>query len=63
MLPVELLRAYTRKGQIMPIYSNLTKENLDLASALLELFKNHLGKQKGELLDKISTFLGFVRTD
>ncbi|MFQ5759073.1 MAG: DUF790 family protein [Candidatus Bathyarchaeia archaeon] len=56
MLPLDLLRVRTRKGQIKPIYADINEENLELATTLLELFRTHLGKRKGDLLDRVSAY-------
>ena len=56
MLPLELLRVRIRTGRIRPVYADLTSENLDLATVLLKLFQTHLGKHKGDLMDKVSTY-------
>jgi predicted nuclease of restriction endonuclease-like RecB superfamily len=54
LLPLELLRVRTKMGQIRPVYADLTRENLDLATALLNLFQANLEKRKGDLLDRVS---------
>lgn len=56
MLPLDLLRVRTRKGQIKPVYADINKENLELATKLLELFRTHVGKRKGDLLNRVSTY-------
>jgi predicted nuclease of restriction endonuclease-like RecB superfamily len=56
MLPLSLLITRTLKGRVKPVYASLTGENLALAAKMAELFKAHLGKPKGQLLDKLSVF-------
>ncbi|MCK4497863.1 DUF790 family protein [Candidatus Bathyarchaeota archaeon] len=56
MLQLELLRARTRKGQIHPIYADLTQRNLDLSGRIIEAFQANVGEKKGRLLKKISSF-------
>ena len=56
MFPLELLRVRTIKGQIKPVYADLTSENLDLATRLLWLFQNHVGKRKGDLFEKVTAY-------
>lgn len=56
MLPLDLLRVRTRKGQIKPIYADIDEKNLEIATELLELFQNCVGKRKGDLLDKVATY-------
>ena len=56
MLPANLLRVRTVKGQIYPLYAELDDENLRLAEKLVKLFQDHIGKRKGELLDEIAAF-------
>jgi len=61
VFPLELLRVRTIKGQIKPVYADLTSENLDLATKLLWLFQTHVGKRKGDLFEKVSAYetIGF----
>ncbi|UCE95577.1 MAG: DUF790 family protein [Candidatus Bathyarchaeota archaeon] len=54
MLPINLLRVRTRKGQINPIYAEVNNENLNFAKELTSLFKGNLGKPKGGLKEKVS---------
>jgi predicted nuclease of restriction endonuclease-like RecB superfamily len=56
LLPTNLLRARTAKGQIYPLYADLDDENLRLAEKLIKLFQGHVGKRKGELLDEVTAF-------
>lgn len=56
LLPLDLLRVRTRKGQIKPVYADIDAKNLELATKLLELFRNYVGKRKGELLERVSAY-------
>ena len=56
MLPIDLLRVRTRKGQIAPVYADTNEENLELATQLVKLFKSNIGKKKGYLLGKVSHY-------
>ena len=56
MLPFNLLRVQTRKGQIRPVYADISKENLDFATELSKLFRDHIEKRKGALLDEVSKY-------
>jgi len=56
LLPLNLLRVHTRKGQIRPIYAEANKENLDFAGELVTLFKAYVGKRKGDLLEEVSAY-------
>jgi predicted nuclease of restriction endonuclease-like RecB superfamily len=46
MLPNELLAVWKRKGLIWPRYANLSDDNLEVASSLIEAYKNHVGEKK-----------------
>ena len=61
MLPIDLLRVRTRKGQILPVYADVNEENLGLATRLVKLFESNIGKRKGDLLERVSDYetLGF----
>jgi predicted nuclease of restriction endonuclease-like RecB superfamily len=56
LLPLNLLRVRTKKGQITPIYTDMNKENIDFARVLITLFKTHPGKRKGELIENVSAY-------
>ncbi len=56
MLPLDLLRVHTRRGQIQPWYAEINSKNLGMASKLLELFQSHIGERKGTLLDRVYTY-------
>lgn len=61
MLPINLLRVRTRKGQIQPIYADIDQESLELATQLMKLFERNIDKKKGDLLEEVSNYenLGF----
>jgi predicted nuclease of restriction endonuclease-like RecB superfamily len=67
MLPKSLLVAQKRRDKIKPIYATLNKENLELANLLIQTYKDHLGKKKGELdasienLEEIGYDYRFIR--
>jgi hypothetical protein len=56
MLPSELLRVRVQRGQIFPIYTQIDSDSLGFAEELLEVFKNSVGKKKGELEERLKTF-------
>ncbi|NIS83234.1 MAG: DUF790 family protein, partial [Anaerolineales bacterium] len=56
MLPLELLRARTRKGRIEPVYADINPENLKFADTLLELFRRHVEKRKKELQARVAAY-------
>ena len=46
MLPGDLLAVWKRKGVIWPRYARFSEENLEVASALIEAYKRHVGEKK-----------------
>jgi uncharacterized protein len=46
MLPSNLLVVWKRKSEIQPRYAKLSNENLEVASALIEAYKQHIGEKK-----------------
>ncbi len=46
MLPGDLLAVWKRKGIIWPRYARFSDENLEVASALIEAYKRHVGEKK-----------------
>ncbi|MCK4933204.1 DUF790 family protein, partial [Candidatus Bathyarchaeota archaeon] len=56
MLPLDLLIARIKKGSIQPIYAEINKENLEVATQLLDLFQASTGRKKKELLEQVSSF-------
>jgi hypothetical protein len=56
MLPSELLAVWKRKGVIWPRYAKLLDDNLEVASGLIGVYKNHVGEKKRvvkEFIDEI----------
>ncbi|MEE8168461.1 MAG: DUF790 family protein [Candidatus Hydrothermarchaeales archaeon] len=49
MLPSELLVARQRSGKVFPKFVEITENNLELASSLIDIFKGYIGKKFGEL--------------
>jgi predicted nuclease of restriction endonuclease-like RecB superfamily len=49
MLPSNLLLTQKRRNTIKPIYAQLSKDNLQVANLLIQIYKENLGKKKGEL--------------
>ena len=46
MLPSNLLAVWKRKDVIQPRYARLSKDNLEVASSLIEAYNRHLGEKK-----------------
>jgi predicted nuclease of restriction endonuclease-like RecB superfamily len=67
MLPKSLLVAQKRRDKIKPIYVKLNKENLEIANLIIQTYKDHLGRKKGELdsalenLEEIGYDYRFIR--
>lgn len=53
MLPSNLLRVKISRGQIRPLYVTLDPDSLALAERIIGLYRDSVGKRKGELLDKV----------
>jgi len=53
MLPSELLAATIRKGKIYPKLAKINQKNLEVASELIKIFKESVGKRRGELSFRI----------
>src|SRR5712692_3714333 len=53
MLPSNLLRARISKGRITPLYVALDTESLPLAQRITGIYRDGVGKRKGELLEKL----------
>jgi len=49
VLPSNLLAVWKRKGVIQPRYAKLSKDNLEVASSLIEAYNRHLGEKKKAL--------------
>lgn len=50
MLPSNLLRTQKRRDTIKPIYAQLSKENLEVANLLTQVYKDNVGRKKKELV-------------
>lgn len=53
MLTSDLLVTRMRQGKIEPVFAPLDRENLGLASSIIDVFQKHVGKTYGELLEEI----------
>ncbi len=53
MLTSDLLVTRTYKGKIEPVYASLDTESVEIASSVIDLFRNHVGKTYGNLLSEI----------
>jgi predicted nuclease of restriction endonuclease-like RecB superfamily len=53
MLTSELLVTRISKGKIEPIYALLNQENLAVASSVIDIFQNHVGRTYGELIGEL----------
>jgi predicted nuclease of restriction endonuclease-like RecB superfamily len=53
MLPSNLLRAKISRGKIRPLYASIDPETVALAERMIGLFRDGLGKRKGELLERL----------
>src|SRR5712692_3196127 len=53
MLPSNLLRARISKGRITPLYVALDTESLPLAQRITGIYREGVGKRKGELLERL----------
>jgi predicted nuclease of restriction endonuclease-like RecB superfamily len=51
MLTSDLLVTKISKGKIEPVYAPLALENLEIASSVIEIFQEHLGRTYGELIE------------
>jgi predicted nuclease of restriction endonuclease-like RecB superfamily len=54
MLPSNLLTVWKRKGVIQPRYAQLSKDNLEVAGALIEAYKHALGEKKKMLREFVA---------
>jgi predicted nuclease of restriction endonuclease-like RecB superfamily len=54
MLPSELLVVWKRKGVIWPRYARLSSDTLEIASDLIEVYKQHVGVKKRVLKEFVS---------
>ena len=55
MLPSNLLITRRWKNKIWPIYADLDKKNLGLATTIINIYKKYVGEKKGELTAALST--------
>ncbi len=56
MLTGDLLVARTYKGKIEPVYAAITSENLELAEAIIDVFRINVGKTYGALIEELKSF-------
>jgi len=56
LLPLDLLHIRISKGQIHPVYADVSNQNVELSRSLLELFQAGLGKRKGDLLAEVASY-------
>lgn len=53
MLPSSLLITRRWRDTIRPVYAQLNEENLEVARLLIQTYRNHVGKKKGELNETV----------
>ncbi len=53
MLTSDLLATRTYKGKIEPIYVTPDLENLEIAGSVIDLFRKHIGRTYGELVEEM----------
>jgi predicted nuclease of restriction endonuclease-like RecB superfamily len=53
MLTSDLLVTKISKGKIEPIYALLDQDNLEIASSVIDVFQEHVGKTHGELIEEL----------
>jgi predicted nuclease of restriction endonuclease-like RecB superfamily len=53
MLPSNLLRARISGGRIRPLYVGIDSDTTALAETITDLYRNGIGKRKGELLERM----------
>ena len=58
MLPSNLLITRSRAGKIRPVYVPVDRSHVTLASELIEAFREHVGRRKGELLEALERYEG-----
>src|ERR1700682_1587989 len=54
MLPSNLLRARISRGKISPVYVGIDPDALALAESISRIYRDGVGKRKGELLDRLN---------
>ncbi len=53
MLTSDLLVVKTSKGKIEPVYALLDQDNLEIATSIIDVFQDHVGKTYGELAEEL----------
>jgi hypothetical protein len=53
MLTSDLLVVKTSKGTIEPVYALLDLDNLEIATSIIDVFQDHVGKTYGELAEEL----------
>jgi len=53
MLTSDLLVTKISKGKIEPIYALLDQDNLEIASSVIDVFQEHVGRTYGELIEEL----------
>jgi predicted nuclease of restriction endonuclease-like RecB superfamily len=53
MLPSNLLRAKISRGKIIPLHIGLNPDTLALAERITGIYREGIGRRKGELLDRL----------
>src|SRR5512136_1387909 len=56
MLTSDLLVTRINKGKIEPAYAQLDQKNLEIATAIVDVFQEHIGRPYGELIDEVEGF-------
>ena len=56
MLPSELLITKIKKGRIYPVFAEISEEHLELADALIEVYRNFKGKKRNEIDEIVTEF-------
>ncbi len=56
MLPSELLVAKIYGNKIFPRFARLSRDNIELASEVIEVFKSNIGRKRDEIIDILSEF-------
>ena len=56
MLTSDLLVTRINKGKIEPAYAQLDQKNLEIATTIVDVFQEHIGRPYGELIDEVEGF-------
>ncbi len=56
MLPSDLLVVRVYGSNIFPRFARLNRDNIELASEIIEVFKSHIGKKREEILEILEEF-------